>query len=87
MTLAGGFYHCFKDDGTIYDAVTRHLVGSTRFVFTYSMAIKTFFPSRKMSEIPYGHLPSSQDPFEHEDGSLATECLPCCPKLDKLTNA
>jgi hypothetical protein len=55
----GGFCHCFKDDGTIYDAVTRHLVSSTRFVFTYPMAIETFFPSRKMSEIPYGHLPSS----------------------------
>ncbi|WP_374585724.1 AGE family epimerase/isomerase [Pseudoduganella sp.] len=37
---SGGFYHFFKDDGTVYDAVTRHLVSSTRFVFTYAMAAR-----------------------------------------------
>ena len=31
----GGFFQHFKDDGTIYDASTRHLVSSTRFVFNY----------------------------------------------------
>ena len=31
----GGFFHHFKDDGTIYDTDTRHLVSSTRFVFNY----------------------------------------------------
>jgi mannose/cellobiose epimerase-like protein (N-acyl-D-glucosamine 2-epimerase family) len=31
----GGFFHHFLDDGTIYDADTRHLVSSTRFVFNY----------------------------------------------------
>lgn len=39
---AGGFYHYFLDDGTIYDASHRHLVSSTRFVFTYSMAAIEF---------------------------------------------
>jgi mannose/cellobiose epimerase-like protein (N-acyl-D-glucosamine 2-epimerase family) len=34
----GGFYHCYLDDGTIYDSATRHLVSSTRFVFDYAMA-------------------------------------------------
>lgn len=34
----GGFYQHFKDDGTIYDAKTKHLVSSTRFIFNYSMA-------------------------------------------------
>ncbi len=34
----GGFYQHFKDDGTIYDSKTKHLVSSTRFVFNYSMA-------------------------------------------------
>jgi len=38
----GGFYHFFKDDGTIYDAQTRHLVSSTRFVFNYAMAYCQF---------------------------------------------
>ena len=39
---SGGFYHFFKDDGTVYDASTRHLVSSTRFVFTFSMAYRHF---------------------------------------------
>jgi mannose/cellobiose epimerase-like protein (N-acyl-D-glucosamine 2-epimerase family) len=39
---AGGFYHFFKDDGTVYDATTRHLVSSTRFIFNYAMAFRQF---------------------------------------------
>ncbi|QZA77385.1 AGE family epimerase/isomerase [Deefgea tanakiae] len=39
---SGGFYHFFRDDGTIYDAHTRHLVSSTRFVFNYAMAYRQF---------------------------------------------
>ncbi|HWU75612.1 MAG TPA: AGE family epimerase/isomerase [Rhodanobacter sp.] len=35
---AGGFFHYFKDDGTVYDRSHRHLVSSTRFVFNYAMA-------------------------------------------------
>ena len=38
----GGFFHFFKDDGTIYDADTRHLVSSTRFIFNYAMAFRHF---------------------------------------------
>ena len=39
---AGGFFHYFKDDGTIYDRSHRHLVSSTRFVFNYAMALREF---------------------------------------------
>ncbi|TFW24492.1 AGE family epimerase/isomerase [Massilia arenosa] len=39
---AGGMYHYFLDDGTVYDAAHRHLVSSTRFVFTYAMAYRHF---------------------------------------------
>ncbi|MES2127328.1 MAG: AGE family epimerase/isomerase [Pseudomonadota bacterium] len=39
---AGGMFHFFKDDGTVYDTRHRHLVSSTRFVFTYSMAYRQF---------------------------------------------
>ena len=39
---SGGMYHFFKDDGTVYDAHQRHLVSSTRFVFTYAMAYRHF---------------------------------------------
>ena len=34
---SGGFYQFFKDDGSVYDARTRHLVSSTRYVFTQAM--------------------------------------------------
>jgi mannose/cellobiose epimerase-like protein (N-acyl-D-glucosamine 2-epimerase family) len=38
----GGFFHFYKDDGRIYDNRTRHLVSSTRFVFTQAMAFRRF---------------------------------------------
>jgi mannose/cellobiose epimerase-like protein (N-acyl-D-glucosamine 2-epimerase family) len=38
----GGFFHYYKDDGTIYDTSHRHLVSSTRFVFNYAMAAREF---------------------------------------------
>ena len=34
----GGFFQYFRDDGSIYDFDTKHLVSSTRFIFNYSMA-------------------------------------------------
>jgi mannose/cellobiose epimerase-like protein (N-acyl-D-glucosamine 2-epimerase family) len=39
---SGGFYHYFLDDGTVYDAHTRHLVSSARFVYNYAMAARRF---------------------------------------------
>jgi mannose/cellobiose epimerase-like protein (N-acyl-D-glucosamine 2-epimerase family) len=38
----GGFFHFFRDDGTVYDVQTRHLVSSTRFIFNYAMAYRQF---------------------------------------------
>ena len=35
---AGGFFHYFLDDGTVYNATHRHLVSATRFVFNGAMA-------------------------------------------------
>jgi mannose/cellobiose epimerase-like protein (N-acyl-D-glucosamine 2-epimerase family) len=43
---SGGLYHFYKDDGTVYDAHTRHLVSSTRFVFNYAMAWRQFGDAR-----------------------------------------
>jgi len=39
---AGGFFHYFRDDGSVYDASHRHLVSSTRFVFNHAMAARLF---------------------------------------------
>jgi mannose/cellobiose epimerase-like protein (N-acyl-D-glucosamine 2-epimerase family) len=38
----GGFFHYFRDDGTVYDRRHRHLVSSTRFVFNYAAAAREF---------------------------------------------
>lgn len=50
----GGFYHFFKDDGTIYDTVTRHLVSSTRFVFTYAAAYQHFHQPEYLEGVTHG---------------------------------
>jgi len=50
----GGFYHFFKDDGTVYDADTRHLVSSTRFVFNYAMAFRRFGKPEYLQAMQHG---------------------------------
>ena len=42
VDASGGFFHFYKNDGRIYDTRTRHLVSSTRFVFTQAMAFRRF---------------------------------------------
>lgn len=37
---AGGFFQNFSDDGQVFDAQSRHLVSSTRFVFNYAEAYR-----------------------------------------------
>ena len=39
---SGGFHHFLKDDGTVFDAHTRHLVSSARYVFLWAMAAHHF---------------------------------------------
>lgn len=50
----GGFYHFFKDDGTVYDAHTRHLVSSARFVFNYAMAYRQFGQPGYLDAVKHG---------------------------------
>ncbi|HEY4080350.1 MAG TPA: AGE family epimerase/isomerase [Burkholderiaceae bacterium] len=38
----GGCFQFFKDDGTVYDRRSRHLVSSTRFVFNHALAWRWF---------------------------------------------
>lgn len=40
MDPSGGMYHYYLDDGTVYDASTRHLVSATRFVVTSATAFE-----------------------------------------------
>ncbi len=39
---SGGLYHFLLDDGRVHDRHTRHLVSSTRYVFTYANAARHF---------------------------------------------
>lgn len=51
---SGGFYHFYKDDGTVYDAHTRHLVSSTRFIFTHAMAWRQFGEAADQQRLRHG---------------------------------
>ena len=46
---AGGFFHYFRDDGTVYERSHRHLVSSTRFVFNYAMAAIEFADDARLA--------------------------------------
>jgi len=50
----GGFFHYFRDDGSIYDANHRHLVSSTRFVFNYAMAYREFGNAEYREAVEHG---------------------------------
>jgi mannose/cellobiose epimerase-like protein (N-acyl-D-glucosamine 2-epimerase family) len=51
---SGGFYHFYKDDGTVYDRETRHLVSSTRFVFNFAMAWRQFGEAADRERLLHG---------------------------------
>ena len=50
----GGFFHFFRDDGSVYDSHTRHLVSSTRFVFNYAMAYRWFGDGAYLRAVEHG---------------------------------
>jgi mannose/cellobiose epimerase-like protein (N-acyl-D-glucosamine 2-epimerase family) len=50
----GGFYHYFKDDGTVYDATSRHLVSSTRFIFNDAQAYRHFDDPAYLTAVRHG---------------------------------
>ena len=38
----GGFYNQIRDDGSIYDYDTKHVVGTARFIANYAMSYILF---------------------------------------------
>jgi len=54
IDASGGFFHFFKDDGSVYDRQTRHLVSSTRFVVTNAMAFRRFGETRWQDAARHG---------------------------------
>ena len=56
---SGGFFHFFKDDGTVYDRRTRHLVSSTRFVFNHAHGLALVRRRRVSADVArHGAAPS-----------------------------
>ncbi|HXE77819.1 MAG TPA: AGE family epimerase/isomerase [Rhodanobacter sp.] len=51
---SGGFYHYFKDDGTVYNGAERHLVSSARFIFNYAMAFRHFGRPEYLESVRHG---------------------------------
>ncbi len=50
----GGFFHHYRDDGSVYDAETRHLVSSTRFVFNYAVWQEMFDDESLHQNVQHG---------------------------------
>lgn len=50
----GGFFQHFRDDGSVYDRTSRHLVSSTRFVFNYAMAAHHFGDAAQLDWAAHG---------------------------------
>src|SRR6478609_7163301 len=68
----GGFFHFFKDDGSVYDRRTRHLVSSTRFVFNHAMAFRHFGNPQYQAAARHG-LRFLHDAHEQPQGGHAWE--------------
>ncbi len=54
IDASGGFYHFFKDDGSVYDHANRHLVSSARFIFNYAMAYRQFGNVEYLEQVRHG---------------------------------
>jgi mannose/cellobiose epimerase-like protein (N-acyl-D-glucosamine 2-epimerase family) len=68
----GGFFHFFKDDGTVYDRRTRHLVSSTRFVFNNATAWRRFGRPEHLAATRHG-LAFLQRAHAHPQGGYLWE--------------
>lgn len=51
---AGGFFHCFMNDGQVFDPSTRTLVASCRFVFNYAKAFRQFGEDDYLMKVRHG---------------------------------
>ena len=51
---AGGFFHCYLNNGDIFDRDTRTLVASCRFIFNYAKAFGCFADPRYLDNTRHG---------------------------------
>jgi mannose/cellobiose epimerase-like protein (N-acyl-D-glucosamine 2-epimerase family) len=66
----GGFFHFFKDDGTVYDRQQRHLVSSCRFVFNHATAWREFGEAIDQERAAHG-LAYLRSAHRQSDGGYA----------------
>lgn len=68
----GGFFHCFNDDGMVYDKDLRHLVSSCRFVFNFAMSAARSGNEKDRAFAEHG-LAFLVNTHRQENGSYAWE--------------
>lgn len=64
----GGYINCFLDDGTVCDYETKHLVGMTRFIFTFSAALLVGGPEEYRGAVEHGLRFLRKYQWDHEHG-------------------
>lgn len=68
---SGGCFHFFKDDGTVYDRHTRHLVSSARFVFNHAAAWLEFGRPQDLQAVRHTLSFLHQAHFQADTGGYA----------------
>jgi len=66
----GGFINQLKDDGSIYDCMTKHLVGTCRFIYNYATAAMVFDEEHYRDAARHG-LAFLQQHHRQADGGYA----------------
>ncbi len=66
----GGFFNGLKDDGTVYDRTTRHLVDTCRHIYNFSTAYRLFGDSHLLEAAGHG-LAFLQSAHKQPDGGYA----------------
>ncbi|MBT6546062.1 MAG: AGE family epimerase/isomerase [Rhodobacteraceae bacterium] len=69
---AGGFFHTFTDDGTIFDPGNRHLVSSCRFIVNFARSYSLGGPATDLDLARHG-LKFLEQSHRRPDGSYAWE--------------
>ena len=62
---AGGYFHFFGGDGTVYDAETRVLVTQARFIFTFAVAYEHLGDARYLAAAAHGVAYLSAGPLRN----------------------
>ena len=66
----GGYINQLRDDGSVFDRMTKHLVGSCRFVYCYSMASQALGEPAYRDAAAHG-LRCLRDSHRQDDGGFA----------------